>query len=110
MEIKELQLRPPIWKSICKSAAALALIISILGFVVALSSNYGSSGAKQDAMQKAIDAIEIKKVDRTEFNLLYQLMKDVQKDVGDVGDKVDTANLRIWMHINSTKNSRWTTK
>lgn len=107
MTIKNLHQHEPIWKSVCKSAAGIAIIISILGFVVAVSRDRGASGAKQDAMQKQIDAIEVKKVDRVEFNLLYQLMKDVKTDVGEVSNKVDTANLRIWMHINSDKNSRW---
>jgi hypothetical protein len=107
MDILKLPVHEPIWKSICKSAAGIALIISILGFVVAVSTNHGASGAKQDAMQKELDALEVKKVDRTEFNLLFQLMKDIQTDVRAASDKIDTANLRIWMHINSDKNSRW---
>jgi len=107
MDIKKLHQHEPVWKSICKSAAGIAIIISILGFVVAVSRDRGASGAKQEAMQKQIDAIEIKKVDKAEFNMLYLIMKDIKSGVDKVSDKVDTANLRIWMHINSDKNSRW---
>jgi hypothetical protein len=94
------------WKALQKSAAIMALVISVIVGIFSLGSDRGASANKIDYMQREID----KKADKSEVGLFLGIMGAMDRKLDKMTDKLDKAyskidsvNMKIWQNNYSNK-------